>query len=75
LQLGPIKSLALFELFFSNTLLQTIVNNTNNYEQIKGSEGGCLWKPLTLNELKIWFALVIYIGVHKIYTIEDLWNS
>ena len=75
LQLGPVKSLALFELFFSNTLLQTIVNNTNNYEQIKGSEGGRLWKPLTLNELKIWFALVIYMGVHKIYAIEDLWNS
>ncbi|CAG8749260.1 16797_t:CDS:2, partial [Acaulospora morrowiae] len=57
LQLGSIKSLTLFELFFSNTLLQTIVENTNNYEQIKGSEGGRSWKPLTLNELKIWFAL------------------
>jgi Transposase IS4 len=75
LQLGPVKSLALFELFFSSTLLQTIVDNTNNYEQIKGSEGGRLWIPLTLNELKVWFALVIYMGVHKIYAIEDLWNS
>ncbi|CAG8474181.1 15650_t:CDS:2 [Acaulospora morrowiae] len=53
LQLGSIKSLTLFELFFSNTLLQTIVENTNNYEQIKDSEGGRSWKPLTLNELKI----------------------
>ncbi|CAG8487097.1 13916_t:CDS:2, partial [Cetraspora pellucida] len=40
-----------------------------------GYEGGRVWVPLTLKELKVWIALVIYMSVHKIYAVEDLWNS
>ncbi|CAG8652128.1 6526_t:CDS:2, partial [Paraglomus brasilianum] len=70
-----VNILALFKLFFTDEQLQMIVESTNEYEQIKGVEGGRPWYLLTLNELKIWFALVIYMGVHKIYAVEDLWNS
>jgi len=70
-----VNILALFKLFFTDEQLQMIVESANEYEQIKGVEGGRPWYPLTLNELKIWFALVIYMGVHKIYAVEDLWNS
>ncbi|CAG8794715.1 18258_t:CDS:2, partial [Gigaspora rosea] len=38
-------------------------------------KGGRIWHLLTLKELKIWIAIVIYMGVHKIYHIDDLWNS
>ncbi|CAG8808965.1 10158_t:CDS:2, partial [Cetraspora pellucida] len=74
-QIGTISPIVLFRLCFSNKQLQIIVENTNKYEQIKGYEGGHVWVPLTLKELKVWIALVIYMGVHKIYAVEDLWNS
>ncbi|CAG8531415.1 3273_t:CDS:1, partial [Cetraspora pellucida] len=41
---------------------------------VKGREGGRDWKLLTLDKLKIWFGLIIYMGVHQIVTVEDLWN-
>ncbi|CAG8786336.1 12240_t:CDS:1, partial [Cetraspora pellucida] len=73
-QLGIVTPLALFQLFFTNEHLQKMVENTNKYEQIKGREGGRTWDPLTLSELKIWLGLIIYIGVHKINAVEELWN-
>ncbi|CAG8586621.1 4867_t:CDS:1, partial [Paraglomus occultum] len=75
--LGTVTPLAIFQLFFTDNQLQTIVENTNKYEQMKGFSDSDRrpWSPLTLKELKIWIALVIYMGVHKIYAVEDLWNN
>ncbi|CAG8615282.1 16971_t:CDS:2 [Cetraspora pellucida] len=75
LQLGIVSPLSLFRLFFTNEQLQLMVENTNTYEQVKGREGGQVWNPLTLNELKIWLGLIIYMGVHHINALDDLWNQ
>ena len=32
------------------------------------------WTKLTVNELKIWLALVIYMGIFKLPSIEDYWK-
>ncbi|CAG8831766.1 15078_t:CDS:2 [Gigaspora margarita] len=64
----------LIESDYMNEDMAKIVENTNTYERVKGREGGCEWKSLTLNELKIWFGLIIYMGIHQINTVEDLWN-
>ncbi|CAG8659550.1 10854_t:CDS:1, partial [Dentiscutata heterogama] len=66
--------LSLFQLFFTDEQLCLMVENTNIYEQVKGRVGGQVWNPLTLNELKVWLGLIIYIGVHHINVIDDLWN-
>ncbi|CAG8555008.1 2476_t:CDS:2 [Dentiscutata heterogama] len=74
LQLGIILPLSLFQLFFTNEQLCLIVENTNIYKQVKGRVGGQVWNLLTLNELKIWLGLIIYMGVHHINAMNDLWN-
>ena len=58
--LGTVTPLAIFQLFFTDNQLQTIVENTNKYQQTKGFNDGCPWSPLTLKELKVWIALIIY---------------
>ena len=72
--LGTVTPFAIFQLFFTDNQLQIIVENTNKYEQTKGFSDGRPWSPLTLKELKVWIALIIYMGIHKIYAVEDLWN-
>ncbi|CAG8620727.1 7140_t:CDS:2, partial [Dentiscutata heterogama] len=75
LQLGIVSPLLLFQLFFTNEQLCLMVENTNTYEQVKGRVGGWVWNPLTLNKLKIWLGLIIYMGVDHINVMDDLWNQ
>ncbi|PKC55540.1 hypothetical protein RhiirA1_475434 [Rhizophagus irregularis] len=35
------------------------------------SNKGCKWTESSINELKIWLALVIYIGIFKFSSVED----
>ncbi|CAH1763517.1 9252_t:CDS:2 [Entrophospora sp. SA101] len=65
---------SIFRLFFSEKQLQTIVKNTNLYAYKKNTESDQKdWNDLTLNELKIWLALVIYMGIFKLPAIKDYW--
>ncbi|CAG8728455.1 15716_t:CDS:2, partial [Gigaspora rosea] len=53
-----------------------LVEVANNERRTRSrKDGGRPWSPLTLNELKIWLGLIIYMGVHKISAVEDLWNN
>ncbi|CAG8443034.1 11896_t:CDS:2 [Dentiscutata heterogama] len=70
-----ISPLSLFQLFFTDEQLHLIVKNSNIYELVKSRESGQVWTPLTLSELKVWLGLIIYMGVHHINAIEDLWNQ
>ncbi|CAJ0862930.1 14314_t:CDS:2, partial [Entrophospora sp. SA101] len=48
--------------------------NTNLYAYKKNTESDQKdWNDLTLNELKIWLALVIYMGIFKLPAIKDYW--
>ncbi|CAG8737879.1 4511_t:CDS:2, partial [Cetraspora pellucida] len=74
--LSPLE-LPIYNLIQNHYLLHRgylMVENTNTYEQLKGREGGHVWSLLTLNELKTWLGLIIYMGVHQINTVEELWN-
>ncbi|CAG8844022.1 8482_t:CDS:1, partial [Racocetra persica] len=35
---------------------------------------GRRWEKLTVGELKIWLAILIYIGIFKLPSIRDYWN-
>lgn len=53
-----------FWLFFPDTMLKTIVINTNYYTAVKGAgEKGREWKNLTESKLLIWIAICIYFGL------------
>ncbi|CAG8626254.1 1940_t:CDS:2 [Acaulospora morrowiae] len=66
----------LIRLFFSQTILNTIVTNTNKYAQLKNAGTiGRDWTNLTLNELKTWLGIVIYMGVIKLSRVVDYWST
>ena len=66
-------------LFFTNTILSLIVTNTNEYAELQKvkSKGRYRrkWEPLTLEELKVFLAISIYLGVHHIRGVAGLWKA
>ncbi|CAG8693789.1 7054_t:CDS:1, partial [Cetraspora pellucida] len=69
-----ISPYGLIRLFFSQIILTTILINTNEYAQFKNAGViGRSWLPLTLDELKIWLGIVIYMGVIKLPRVTDYW--
>ncbi|GJJ71558.1 V-type H+-transporting ATPase 16kDa proteolipid subunit [Entomortierella parvispora] len=70
--------IALFRFFFTDFMLDTIVRNTNLYAENKRTEAGATgraWKSMTRNELVTWIAITIYIGLHKMPSLVQLWNT
>ena len=70
----------IFSLFFPQSQLETIVLNTNIYAAVCGAKQGTNqkgegrnWTSLTVEELKIWLALVIYMGIFKFPAVQDYW--
>lgn len=66
---------SIFCLFFSPEQMEIIVKNTNTYAYIKNTREGRKWKDLTIEEFRIWLAILIYSGVFKLPSIEDFWNK
>jgi hypothetical protein len=58
-----------FELFWGQEIWSTLMENTNAYAQYKearhkeNKRGGSWWKAVTLYEMRIFIALLIYIGI------------
>ncbi|CAG8631235.1 7350_t:CDS:1, partial [Cetraspora pellucida] len=70
-----ISSYELIRLFFLQTISNTILTNTNEYAQSKyASLVKRSWLLLTLDELKIWLGIVIYMGVIKLSKTTDYWS-
>jgi hypothetical protein len=65
----------IFSLFFSSDIFDIIVNNTNEYAASKLSEGGRPWQNLTLSELRIFIAMLIYMGIFKLPSTRDYWKN
>ncbi|KAG1924552.1 hypothetical protein F2P79_026106 [Pimephales promelas] len=68
--------LQLFQLFFSSSVVETIVMNTNSFAQ-KRSEAGKRfhWLPLDAHELYSYMALVVYMGLLGAKNIVDYWSG
>ncbi|XP_016298250.1 piggyBac transposable element-derived protein 4-like [Sinocyclocheilus anshuiensis] len=68
--------LQLFQLFFPNSVVDTIVKNTNSYAKMRSEAGKkFLWVPMTAKELYLYIALVIYMGLLSTKTIVDYWSG
>ncbi|XP_062375621.1 piggyBac transposable element-derived protein 4-like [Sardina pilchardus] len=63
-------SLELFQSFLPNSILQTIVINTNKY----GQENHKTWRKITLKDLYSYLSMVIYMGLLKVASIGDYWK-
>lgn len=75
LDLGVPAPISLFRLFFTDSMLDTIMANTNLY--VISKEAGSLghaWYPLDMDELVTWIALTVYISLQRMSTFELCWN-
>ena len=53
-----------FLLFFTEEVWQLLVEQTNLYaEQKRGPEEGCVWYPVTKDEMKAWASLYLNMGL------------
>uniref|UniRef100_A0A671NB85 PiggyBac transposable element-derived protein domain-containing protein n=1 Tax=Sinocyclocheilus anshuiensis TaxID=1608454 RepID=A0A671NB85_9TELE len=68
--------LQLFQLFFTGSVVDTIVKNTNTFARMRSEAGKhFLWLPLKAEELHSYIALVIYIGLLSAKNIIDYWSG
>ncbi|XP_048046218.1 piggyBac transposable element-derived protein 4-like [Megalobrama amblycephala] len=68
--------LELFQLFFPNSVVDTIVKNTNSYAKMRSEAGKkFMWVPLKAQELYSYIALVIYMGLLSAKNIVDYWSG
>ncbi|CAM4490487.1 unnamed protein product [Leuciscus chuanchicus] len=68
------STIQLFQLFFTTSVIDTIVRNTNKYASKMSAAGKKFqWVPLTAQEFSSYLALVIYMGLVNAKTIVDYW--
>lgn len=75
--LKAISPLSIFSFFFSIALLKTMVTNTNAYAEATlgvSSLMGREWKAITIDELKIWIDICIYMGLFTVPSVKDDWK-
>ena len=67
---------SLFSLFFSEELVALLSSNTNKYAKTKNAgQSGREWHDTTASEIKIFLAVLIYMGVHVSPSDEDYWRT
>ena len=78
----PGDAYGIFKLFFTDELLDKLVDFTNRYAELhptpedkqpKGRPRA--WKPVCKLELHAYFAVLIHMGIHIEPTIEDYWRQ
>ncbi|KAJ8367578.1 hypothetical protein AAFF_G00314670 [Aldrovandia affinis] len=68
-------ALQLFQLFFTNSVLQTIIQNTNEYASTHYSTPSKQWIDVTLQDMFTFMSLVIYMGLVKCSAFPDYWRG
>ena len=69
--------IVLFQLFWPRSVLQWIVDETNQYATVVnnngGTFGGCNWEPITLSELMVFIAIILYMGMKRQPNLKSYW--
>ncbi|XP_067270815.1 piggyBac transposable element-derived protein 4-like [Pseudorasbora parva] len=64
-----------FELFFSKSVMRTILSNTNEYGAKRQEGKKEEWQEISVKEFKSFLALVIYMGLLKCFSLTDYWRK
>ncbi|XP_057178449.1 piggyBac transposable element-derived protein 4-like [Triplophysa rosa] len=68
-------ALQLFQLFFTNSVLLTIIKNTNDFGSTHHSNPSNPWIDVTVRDMLAFMAMVIYMGLIKLPSITDYWRE
>ncbi|KAF7214334.1 piggyBac transposable element-derived protein 4 [Nothobranchius furzeri] len=68
------RPLQLFQLYFTNSVLLTIIQNTNQFAAKHMSTTDVPWTYLSVPEMLSFMALVIFMGFVKCSSIADYWK-
>ena len=72
----PPSPLEVFELFFSDDLLDMIVEESNRYAaQVMGNERYREWRKITKEEVKAFFGFSILMGIDHLPSVDDYWSK
>ena len=67
--------LIFFSLFFDSDLIDHIVDQTNLYATQNPPSSQYKWHPTCSYEIKLFFGMIIAMGVHRLPQLEDCWSS
>ncbi|XP_038557477.1 piggyBac transposable element-derived protein 4-like [Micropterus salmoides] len=67
--------LELFQLFFSTTVIDTLVKNTNAYGKKKCQSQKESWVPVTTADMYSFICLVLYMGIVPLKTLKEFWRG
>ena len=63
---------ALFDMFISLEQLDIMVQHTNEYAHFHEAKK---WRDMTVNELRIFITLIIFMGIYKFPAEKDYWKK
>ncbi|XP_030585237.1 activating transcription factor 7-interacting protein 1 isoform X2 [Archocentrus centrarchus] len=69
------SALDLFQLFFTKTVLQTIVDNTNEHGRAHFNKPYEPWTDITLPDMFLYLSIVICMGFVKAPELTDYWRT
>uniref|UniRef100_A0A8D3A7K6 PiggyBac transposable element-derived protein domain-containing protein n=1 Tax=Scophthalmus maximus TaxID=52904 RepID=A0A8D3A7K6_SCOMX len=67
--------LELFQLFFSTTVIDTLVRNTNAYGKEKYQSQRESWVHVTAADMYSFICLVLYMGIVPLKTLKEFWRG
>ena len=78
-EIAPDDAYSIFCLFFSDDVLSTIRDNTNQYAEFHSSSAdkqyARKWNSTTIPELKAYIGVHIWMGLHPETARKDFWNT